>query len=120
MEGKLRQEHQIEPWQIRRLNVKGKLEILLQDGSTTSIPLEELEACVRPGCHVCTDLTAVDADISAGAIGSPEGFTTLIVRNDTGRGFIDSAVRHGRLATGNEINTKIIERLAGQKAARKP
>lgn len=120
MEGKLRQEHRIEPWQIRRLDVKGKLDILLEDGSTTSIPLEELEACVRPGCRVCTDLTAVDADISAGAIGSPDGFTTLIIRSDTGRGFVDSAVRAGRLITGDEINQKIIERLAGQKAARAP
>lgn len=120
MEGKLQQEHRIDPWQIRRLDVKGKLDVHLQDDTVVSIPLAELEECVRPGCRVCTDLTAVGADISAGAIGSPDGCTTLIIRNETGRGFVDHAVRQGRLATSGEINTQLIERLAGQKAARTP
>ncbi len=120
VEGKLQQEHRIEPWQIRRLDVKGKLDVYLQDDSVVSIPLSELEECVRTGCRVCTDLTAVDADLSAGAIGSPDGYTTLIIRNEIGRGFVDHAIRRGKLETQGEINTKLIERLAGQKAARTP
>jgi coenzyme F420 hydrogenase subunit beta len=120
VEGKLQQEHRIEPWQIRRLDVKGKLDVYLQDDSVVSIPLSELEECVRTGCRVCTDLTAVDADLSAGAIGSPDGYTTLIIRNEIGRGFVDHAIRRGKLETQGEINTKLIERLASQKAARTP
>jgi coenzyme F420 hydrogenase subunit beta len=118
VEGKLQAERHIEPWEIRRLDVKGKLNILLQDDRMIAIPLSELEACVRPGCRVCTDLTAVDADVSAGAIGSPEGYTTLIIRNEIGRGFVDRSVRNGKLSTEPGINLAAIERLAGQKAKR--
>jgi len=116
IEGKLKVEHGIEPWQVHRLDVKGRLEVTYGDGPALSIPLEELKDCVRPGCRVCTDLTAIDADISAGSIGSPEGSTTLIARNETGKELVDLAVRRGTLEVGGDVNTAIIERLAGQKA----
>ena len=80
IQGKLRSHYKLEPHEIKKLDVKGKLEVLKQDGSTTIVPLAELETCIRKGCHYCTDLTAVRSDISAGAIGSPAGSTTLIVR----------------------------------------
>jgi len=86
VEGKLQSERRIEPWDIRRLDIKGKLDVYLQDERHISIPLAELEESVRPGCRVCTDFTAVEADVSAGAVGSPEGYTTLVIRNDIGRG----------------------------------
>jgi coenzyme F420 hydrogenase subunit beta len=115
---KLKDERKIEPWQIRKLNVKGKLDVLLQDGTSTALTLRELEACVRPGCHFCTDLTALNADISAGSVGSPEGFTTLIVRTPEGRGFVESAVKAGRLATQPGIDLAAIEKLAQSKMKR--
>ncbi|KUG20980.1 putative coenzyme f420-dependent oxidoreductase [hydrocarbon metagenome] len=116
VENKLKREYNIEPWQIRRLDVKGQLEVTHEDGSVISVPLDELKSSVRPGCHLCTDFTAVDADVSAGSVGSPAGYTTLIIRNDVGRGFVDRAIWRGRLATSGDINVRIIERLAGQKA----
>ena len=119
VEEKLQSEKKIEPWEIQRLDVKGKLDVYLQDGRHIPIPLADLEECVRPGCRVCTDLTAVDADISAGAIGSPDGYTTLVIRNDIGRGFVDRAVWKGKLATGGNVDIAAIERLAAKKAERR-
>lgn len=119
IEEKLGREYRIEPWQIRHLDVKGKLFVGLADGRTTEVPLARLEGCVRPGCHVCTDLTAQGADISAGAIGSPEGYTTLILRTALGKGFVDDAIRTGRLIVRTEIDRDAIERLAAQKAKRR-
>lgn len=119
VEGKLRSERRIEPWQISRLDIKGKLDVHMQDGQQISIPLAELEEAIRPGCRVCTDFTAVDADISAGAVGSPDGYTTLVIRNDIGRGFVDRAVRQGKLATDGSVNLTAIERLAAKKAERR-
>ncbi len=76
------------------------------------MPLAELETCIRKGCHFCTDLTAIFSDISAGAIGSPPGSTTLIVRTQTGKGFVDSAVQHRKLNVSKDVDTAAIEKLA--------
>jgi coenzyme F420 hydrogenase subunit beta len=115
IQGKLKTHYKLEPHEIRKLDVKGKLEILKQDGTTAVVPLSELETCIRKGCHFCTDLTAVQADLSAGAIGSSAESTTLIIRNETGKGMVDSAVRHQKLATGAGIDQAAIEKLASAK-----
>ena len=115
VEGKLRKEYEIETWKIDRLDIKGKFEVRMKDGSSFLLPMNELESTVRPGCHYCLDLTSVSADISAGAVGSPPGFTTLIVRNDVGRTFLESAVRNNGLIIGAEPDIDAIERLISLK-----
>ena len=116
VEGKLQSERGIDPWDIRHLDIKGKLDVYLQDERRISIPLADLQESVRPGCRVCTDFTAVEADVSAGAVGSPDGYTTLVIRNDIGRGFVDRAIWQGKLATGGSVDIASIERLAAKKA----
>jgi coenzyme F420 hydrogenase subunit beta len=110
--GKLKTTCHLEPHDIKKLNVKGKLEVIKQDGSSTTMPLVELETCIRTGCHTCTDLTAVRSDISAGAIGSPAGLTTLIVRTPVGKGFVDRAVQSNKLTISTGVDTAAIEKLA--------
>ncbi len=112
IQGKLRSHYKLEPHEIRKLDVKGKLEVLMHDGTTTVIPLGELETCIRKGCHFCTDLTAVRSDLSAGAIGSPAGSTTLIIRTPTGKGMVDSAVQHEKLTIASDTDKAVIEKLA--------
>jgi coenzyme F420 hydrogenase subunit beta len=113
--GKLRDHYKLEPHEIRKLDVKGKLEILKHDGSTTAVPLAELETCIRKGCHYCTDLTSVLSDISAGAVGSPAGSTTLIIRTPAGKGFVDSAVRGHALTISEGVDDAAIRKLASAK-----
>ncbi len=115
MTKKLRQEYHIEPSDIRKLDVKGKLEVMSHDGNTISVPLADLEKCIRPGCACCTDLTATTADLSAGAIGSPAGMTTLIIRTKTGKALVDNAVRQKKLIIGAGVDTAAIEKLASAK-----
>ncbi len=115
IQGKLRTQLRLEPHDIKKLDVKGKLEILKHDGTTTIVPLAELETCIRKGCHSCTDLTAVLSDISAGSIGSPAGKTTLIIRTPAGKGFIDSAMQNHKLILSPGVDTSIIEKLASVK-----
>lgn len=115
VQGKLHSTYHLEPHEIKKLDVKGRLEVLKQDGSTIIVPLSELDACIRKGCHMCTDLTAVRSDISAGAIGSPPGSTTLIVRTGIGKGFVDSAVRNRKLDIGTDVDTALIEKLSTAK-----
>ncbi len=113
--GKLKAEKKIDPAQIRKMDVKGKLEILMQDGGKASLTQNELRECVRKGCHICTDLTSVFSDISAGAVGSPAGSTTLIIRTPTGRSFVENAVRNKKLTIMGGADAASIEKLAESK-----
>jgi coenzyme F420 hydrogenase subunit beta len=115
VEGKLKKEYKIDTWNIRRLDVKGKLEVHMNDGSSFVVPMSELESTVRPGCHYCLDLTGVYSDLSAGAVGSPAGFTSIIVRTGVGKVFLDSAVRNQRVILGTSPDIPAIERLIAKK-----
>jgi len=48
--------------------------------------VKDLIAAVRTGCHFCTDFTSELADISVGMVGSPDGYSTVIVRSQKGEG----------------------------------
>jgi coenzyme F420 hydrogenase subunit beta len=115
----LREKHGVEPWQVKKLNVAGKLEVTVDGRDTIAIPLKELGAAVRPGCRSCTDFTAVDADISAGAVGAPKGSTTLLVRTPVGKSFVDRAVSSGKLTVEPKVDLAAVEKLAREKAKRK-
>ena len=115
IERKLKSEHNIATWEIKKLDVRGKLEVTMKDGSTFSFPMKELEEVVRIGCHHCTDTTALVSDISAGSVGSPQGYTTLVVRNPVGKSFLESAVLSGDLVTSGEVDIAAIEKLASSK-----
>jgi coenzyme F420 hydrogenase subunit beta len=117
--GILGEKHGVEPWQVKRLNVAGKLEVTVEGRDLVAIPLKELDAAVRPGCRSCTDFSAVDSDISAGAVGAPKGYTTLLIRTPVGRSFVDRAVASGKLSTGPAVDLAAVERLAREKAKRK-
>lgn len=119
VEGKLISERNIEPLNIIHFDVKGKLEITMKDGSLIAIPLKEVDDCVRPGCRVCTDFTAVDSDLSAGSVGSPKDYTTLIIRTPAGNAVVRSAIENGLLSTGPDVDIQAVEKLSGKKLARK-
>jgi coenzyme F420 hydrogenase subunit beta len=113
--GKLETKYKLAPHEIKKLDVKGKLDILKQDNTHLSVPLVDLEDTIRPGCRICTDFSSLCADLSAGAVGSPAGFTTLVVRNETGKGFVESAIRNHKLVTEKSVDTAAIEKLAASK-----
>jgi coenzyme F420 hydrogenase subunit beta len=117
--GVLGEKYGVEPWQVKRLNVSGKLEVTIEGRDQVTIPLKELDATVRPGCRTCTDFAAVDADISAGAVGAPKGSTTLLIRTPVGKSFVDRAVASGRLVATPAVDIAAIERLAREKSRRK-
>ena len=72
--------------------------------------MRELEREVRSGCGFCDDLVSRLADISVGSIGSPDGYSTVIVRSERGEKLLEAAVFSRR-----EINRDEIVKLAGFK-----
>jgi len=67
---------------------KGKF-IVQVDGKEYSCRVRDLNKAVEKGCAYCDDFTAKLADISIGSVGSPDGFSTVIVRSDMGKKILE-------------------------------
>ena len=89
----------IELYEVKEFRIdKGKFIAKLIDGSIFSIPIAETEPFTRKNCHICTDYTSDVSDISVGSVGSPSGYSTVIVRSKKGREIIEDAIDKGYIA----------------------
>jgi len=70
---------------VTKVNVKEDFFIYLEDGRVIHIPFEEIDSIARPACLVCPDFSAEYSDISFGGLGSPEGYTTVLIRSERGK-----------------------------------
>ena len=68
---------------------KGRFSIFIGD-EEYSCRISDLEDDVREGCKYCGDFVSRLADISVGSVGSPEGYSTVIVRSDRGRKLLEA------------------------------
>jgi len=65
------------------------------------ISLDKVKQYVRPGCDVCLDMTAENADISVGMVeGLPE-YNTVIIRSENAKALFLQAVEEGELEANN-------------------
>lgn len=69
---------------IQKLNVKDDVIITGSDGKMTHVPFYLVDEFARPACFACSDFSNEFADISCGGLGSPDGYTTVIVRSSLG------------------------------------
>jgi coenzyme F420 hydrogenase subunit beta len=78
------------------------LDVFTTEGKV-SIPLDEVQKCVRPCCYSCSDMTAEFSDISAGSARLPEGWeearswNQVIVRTEAGQKLMALAQSKGVL-----------------------
>jgi coenzyme F420 hydrogenase subunit beta len=86
---------------IDKLNVKEDMIVSLNDGTTVRVPLDELEDMARPACLVCTDFANDYADLSAGGLGSPSGYTTILIRTPLGNRIYGGAASRGYIEERN-------------------
>ena len=77
------------------------------NGKDYSIAVKELGAAIENGCPFCDDFTNKYADVSVGSVGSPKGFSTVIVRSDIG----DKLLENLNLIKGN-VDKEEITKLA--------
>lgn len=59
------------------------------------IPLDEIRSFIRPGCHVCPDMTSEFSDISVGTVEGEEGWNTVLVRSERGEKLVKRAESEG-------------------------
>jgi coenzyme F420 hydrogenase subunit beta len=70
---------------VSKVNVKEDFFIYLNNGKVIHIPFEEIDTIARPACLVCPDFSAEFSDASFGGLGSPEGYTTVLLRSERGK-----------------------------------
>ncbi len=80
---------------IKRMNVKGRLQIWMRNDDYHEVPLKECHPFTREGCLMCPDFAAEHADISTGGIGAFNDWTLTVVRTDVGREVMDGMVAGG-------------------------
>lgn len=111
----------IELYEVKEFRIdKGRFVAYLIDGSVFSIPIAETEPFTRKNCHICTDYTSDVSDISVGSVGSPQGYSTVIVRSRKGQEIIADAIDKGYITTENisDNGLNLLERIANQKISR--
>lgn len=96
---------------------KNYLWFYLTEDRLLKIPLKEAKRCMRKNCQICMDFTSELSDISVGSVGSPDKWSTIIVRTERGLELLKDAERDKYIKTKplTESGLKIIERLAGKK-----
>ncbi|MFX0062041.1 MAG: Coenzyme F420 hydrogenase/dehydrogenase, beta subunit C-terminal domain [Candidatus Hermodarchaeota archaeon] len=93
---------------IGRSSENANLEIKLTNGKIELIPLEEVQKYMREGCARCTDYLGESADISVGQTGSKNGFSTLIVWNSKGRGFLNNCVNFNLIELSDNLDQEAL------------
>jgi coenzyme F420 hydrogenase subunit beta len=105
--------------QIEKINLKDHFTVRLKDGRVTHIDLDDLGPIVRSECLACTDFSNYVADISVGGIGSPDGYTTAVIRTHAAQRLLNQAISQGYI---EEIERKgiieEIEKMAKRKRQR--
>jgi coenzyme F420 hydrogenase subunit beta len=106
--------------QIRKLNLKDDVIVTTARKDAIHIPFSVMDEFARPACFACTDFANEYADISCGGLGSPDGYTTTVLRTTAGEALYnrareDGAVEELRLRSaeqrrnaGTEMIAKIV------------
>lgn len=115
---KLLEENDIEMKDILECRVeKNFIWFYLAEDRLFKIPLKDAKKCMRKNCQICMDFTSELSDISVGSVGSPEGWSTVIVRTGKGLELLKGAEKDNYIKTKPipDSGLKIIERLANKK-----
>ena len=96
---------------------KNYLWFYFTEDNVLKIPIEKAKICIRKNCKICMDFTSELSDISVGSVGSPEGWSTVIVRTDKGLKLLKNAEKDNYIQTKPiaESGLKLIKKLANKK-----
>jgi coenzyme F420 hydrogenase subunit beta len=107
---------------IKKIQIKGKLQITTDSGTKT-ISLAEAKKHTRKNCLSCSDFSSELADISAASLGL-NGWTFMIIRTKQGEELFSKAEKAGILTTrkaDEEANAiDLLEKLSNKKRKVRP
>lgn len=113
----------VDPGKVTKFEIKsGRFYAYQGDEVVHKARLRKVKALIRPCCHICDDFTSEFADISVGNVGSPDGWSTVIVRTERGEKALMSAVESGLIELAPledfEAGETLVHRLAKTKKDR--
>ncbi len=82
---------------IAKLNIKDDVIITTANGQVHHLPFEKLDEVARPACLACPDFANDFADVSVGGLGSPDGYTTTVIRTGMAQKLYNGAKHDGLL-----------------------
>jgi coenzyme F420 hydrogenase subunit beta len=86
----------IDPSKVTKFEIKSGKFIAHRMGEPPyEVKLKRVKHLVRPCCHVCTDFTSEFSDLSVGNVGSPDGWSTVLVRTEKGERALKAAEKAG-------------------------
>ena len=83
--------------EIAKLNIKDDVILTTTSGDVHHVPFEAVDEVARPACMACPDFANDFADISVGGLGSPDGYTTTVIRTSIGQKLYNGAKQDGLL-----------------------
>jgi coenzyme F420 hydrogenase subunit beta len=102
----IKEKHGIDPSQVTRTVIKrGKFKVYVGQEAVVETSLKHLEEYMSAPCKYCIDYTAELADISVGAMGSPDGWNTVIIRTEVGEHLFESA-RKANVIDANPVDPR--------------
>jgi len=86
----------VDPSKVTKFEIKSGKFIAHQGGEVVhETRLKNVKKLVRPCCTHCDDFASEFADVSVGNVGSPDGWSTVIVRTERGEGALRAAEKAG-------------------------
>lgn len=99
---------------VEKMDIKKGKFIVKIGEEEISFGVKELDDIVPSGCKICQDFVAVESDVSVGSVGSPNGFSSVIVRTDVAKKIMNYIKEKG-YAELSEANVEVIEKLINYK-----
>ena len=89
-------DNEVDPGRVTKFEIKnGRFNAWAGEERLHRAKLDKVKPLIRSGCLHCTDFASEYADISVGNVGSPDGYSTVIVRDEKGQQILDAAIESG-------------------------
>ena len=90
------QEQGVDPAKVSKFEIKsGKFIAHRLPEAPFEVKIKKLKELSRSCCRICQDYTSEFADLSIGNVGSPDGFSTVLVRSEKGKAALNAAEKAG-------------------------
>ncbi len=118
MEDLIGEKYSVDLKKIKKIDIKGSEVVVTVGRKALKIPLDEAEVYKREGCSVCSDFTSRISDFSVGSVGSPKGYTTVIVRTRRAADILKGMRKDKVVETSKKLDMDAVERLQRAKERR--
>jgi coenzyme F420 hydrogenase subunit beta len=110
----------IDPKKVKKFEIKSGKFIAHREGETPfEVKIRKLKQLSRTCCRVCLDYTSELADLSIGNVGSPDDYSTVLVRSHKGEDMLRAAEKKGLIEVKSlkdyQPGISLVDRLSDMK-----